>query len=277
MAAGRRSGYRRGRPWALIEGFYGGLSTFLAIHQDYEREVARLVAERGIPRAKLRLTPAETTALFDTRRLEQLIRERILPLRDAAHAYFRESDVAEPFDSIASKIYHELSILKEEHLSVRDFPRGGDGREFARLFREVSEYYPQRLRRVKDLLERAGERLREILPQFREDAIVLRSSFLFRGELWPDAPEAGLVRFWEAMFPSEGPFHGFLEVGRSFLRAGFFAQAEECARLGAALAGREKPARSTRGQQQLRDGIRELDKLAARARTEASAMRDQAS
>jgi hypothetical protein len=257
----------------VIEHHHATRAAFRAIHRSYEERVRRLVAERGVPREKIRLTPEETTSLFENRALEQLLRRQVAPLREAAHACFRESDVSEPYDSEVSKIYHELSILKEEHLSVRDFPRDGDGREFARLFREVSEYYPQRLDRVQDLLDRADRRLLEILPQFRDDTIVLRSSFLFRSELWPGEEEAGLVRLFSAMFPAEGSLHGFLQVARSFLRAGFHAQALECARLGAAAGGREVHARTTHAQQ-IRDTIRELDKLAARCVQELDALKE---
>ncbi|MGH7163486.1 MAG: hypothetical protein ACREID_08370 [Planctomycetota bacterium] len=273
MARRRRAGYRRGRAWAVIERHFGSRNAFAAIHEEYEARVAKLVQERGIARDDLKLTPEETTTLFDTKRLEELIREHVGPLRDAAHAHFRDSDVAEPYDSEASKIFHELSILKEEHLSVRDFPRDGDGREFARLFREVSEYYPQRLRRVRDLLERAQKRLDAIVPQFGADPIVLRSAFLFREELWPGEAEEGLTIFLSHMFPQQGPIHGYLEVAKSFLKGGFFDKSAECAKMGVAAAGREATPRTTHAQQ-VRDTIRELDKLGARAAAEVKALEE---
>ena len=129
-----------GLPWAILECHYVSRAAFLAVFKAYEGRVTRLVKERGIPRDKLKLDPTETRDLFDTWRLNELIEKNLVSLREVSHAFFREQDVPEPYDSKVSRIYHELSILKEEHLSVRDFPRGGGGsREFARLFREVSE------------------------------------------------------------------------------------------------------------------------------------------
>lgn len=261
----------RGQAWRILLHHYQSRNAFLRIHRDYEERVRSLVSERGVDRGKLRLTPEETKGLFDTARLKALIESAVIPLREASHAYFRYQDVAEPYDSEVSRIYHELSILKEEHLSVRDFPTQLNAREFARLFREVSEYYPQRLRRVKDLFTRAQRRLDELLPRFRGDRIVLRSAFLFREELWPDNPRAGLARFLGRMFREEGVAHGFLEIGRSFLKAGFFDHAIECARLGVAATSKEAQGQGVRAQQ-VRDTISELDRLIARSETERKAL-----
>ncbi|MHC5052901.1 MAG: hypothetical protein ACYTGK_20115, partial [Planctomycetota bacterium] len=182
-----------------------------------------------------------------------------------------------PYDSKVSRIYHELSILKEEHLSVRDFPRGGGGsREFARLFREVSEYYPQRLRRVRDLFARATQRLEELLPRFSADAIVLRSAYLFRNDLWPDNPGLGLGRFLNKMFPAEGVAHGFLQIARSFFRAGFFDNAMESARMGVRAAAKKAQARSSQGQE-AREITADLDRMIARAEAELKALEEHAS
>ena len=262
--------FRRGLTWAILEHHYGSRNEFNAVHHTYEKRVLQLVKERGVARERLRLNPRETRDLFDTWRLEALIREHIHPLRNASHAYFRHNDVAEPYDSNVSRIYHELSILKEEHLSVRDFPREGSARAFARLFREVSEYYPQRLKRVRTLFTRAQKRLDELLPDFAEDRIVLRSVFLFRAEMWPEDTLAGLTRFMGKMFPDEGAAHGFLCVARSFFRAGFYREASDCARMGAAAGGKLAHARSSRAKE-VRETISDLDRLRARAEAELTA------
>jgi len=263
--------YRRGRSWEIIEAHYASRAAFSVVHRGYESRVQGLVAERGMSRDQIRLTPAETTALFDTPELEALIDGAVGRLRMVSHAFFRESNIADPYDSEVSKIWHELSILKEEHLSVRDFPRDGNVRAFARLFHEVSQYYPKRLRRVRDLFARAQKRLDALLPQFQEDAIVLRSAFLYRADLWPDSPQASLTRFLSKMFADEGAAEGYLEVARSFFKAGFFAEATECARMGVATASKEAQARGGPAQE-LRETIREMDKLVSRADAEAQAL-----
>jgi len=274
MAASRgRKGYRRGRAWDVIVHHYGGRRAFTAVYRDYEARVRKLVETRGMPRERLELSPQETTRLFDTDRLRSLLTEHVAPLRDASHALFRDEDQAELYDTDVSKIYHELSILKEEHLSVRDFPRDRAGREFARLFREVSQYYPQRLRRVRNLFARAQRLLEALLPGFREDAIVLRSAFLFRGDLWPDAPEEGFARFLGKMFPDGGAAAGFLVVARSFHGAGFLEEAAQCARVGIAgakVTGGAGAARAAPG----RDTIGDMEALVARAEAEWKALQE---
>lgn len=257
----------RGLAWSIIEHHYESRNTFNAIHKAYEKRVKQLVSERGIPRADLRLNPEETRDLFDTWRLERLLEEEMPALAEAAGEFFRKGDL---YQSKVSRIYHELAILREEHLSVREFPRQGGHREFARLFREVSEYYPQRLRRVRDLFTRAQKRLDQLLPELADDTIVLRSAYLFRADLWPDNPTLGLRRFLSRMFP-EGAPRGFLRVARSFLRAGFHEEAAACGRMGVAAAGKEAQARSSRAQQ-LRETISELDRLVSRAEAERKAL-----
>ena len=245
----------------------------MAIFRIYEARVGALVKERGIAREEIKLNAPETRLLFDTPQLEALLRDEVDPLREACHAYFRGSDIAEPYDSKVSRVYHELSILKEEHLSVRDWPKAGGSREFARLFREVSEYYPQRLRRVRDLLQRATKRLDTLLPGFADNPIVLRSVFLFREELWPEQTRPGLVRFLARMFPTEGAAYGFLAIARSFFRASFFDEAAECARMGAAASAKEAQARTTHAKH-VRETISDLDRLAARAEAEKKALQE---
>jgi hypothetical protein len=264
---------RRGQAWQVLRFHYASRNAFLQIHRAYEARVARHVEERGLPRERIKLDPEATKQLFDTHRLNALIDPSVLALREASHALFRDQDVAEPYDSKVSRIYHELSILREEHLSVRHFPKTGEAREFARLYREVSEYYPQRLRRVRDLFARGQKRLEELLPRFKDDAIVLRSAYLFREELWPENPRGGLGRFLEKMF-AEGAAYGFLKVARSFYRAGFFRHAAECARMGVAAAGKEAQARTSRAQQ-IRESISELDRVAARAEAEDRALHEE--
>lgn len=263
---------RTGLVWELIEHHYGARNAFLAIHRAYEARVARLVADRGTSREKLKLTAAETKDLFDTWRLQALIRDHVEPLRAAAHALFRDNNVSDLYDSKVSRIYHELCVLNEEHLSVRNFPPDGPPREFARLFREVSEYYPERLRRVRDLFTRAQHRIDDLLPTFRTGAIVLRSVFLFRERLWPEGTTAGLTRFLARMFPDKGAAHGFLAIARSFFRAGFHEQAVECARMGLAVAARLQRASDA---SHPGESARKLERLLARAEAARAALEEQ--
>ena len=271
VSEARRLESQRGQAWRVIQLHYCGRHAFTAVHRDYESMVALLVKKRGLPREELRLDPTETRELFKSEALRELLARWVEPLREAAHALFRESNVAEPYDTKVSRIYHEGSILVEEHRSVLNFPKDGSAREFARLFREVSEYYPVRLRRIRDLFARAARRLEEILPQFADDPIVLRSAFLFRAELWPEATRAGLLRFLDHMVPQGGAREGLVAIAQSFFKAGFFEHAAECARTGVAALSKQAQARSGHAQN-LRDTISELDSLVARANAAQAAL-----
>ena len=269
--AARRREQGRGLPWELIRLHYGSRHAFTKVHKTYEATVAGLVAARGKPREQLKLDVDDTRALFDTDDLRDLIVLWVEPLRETARRLFRGTNVAEPYDMKVSRIYHEMSILFEEHLSVQNFPADGSAREFTRLFREVSEYYPQRLRRVRDLFSRGQRRLEEILPEFEDDPIVLRSVFLFREELWPDVAPSGLNRFLEKMFPKGGAAEGFQRLAQSFHRASFHAETIDCAKVGVATLSRLVQNRSGHAPS-LREAIRELDRLAARAGQEQAAI-----
>ncbi len=271
---GRHSDGRLGLVWSVLHLHFESRRSLHAIFREYEARVARLVKERGQPREDIKLTASATQDLFDTWRLKELFDGHIGPLHNASRALFRSAAEVDPYDSYISRVFHELAILLEEHLSVREFPRTGGARPFARLFREVSEYYPQRLRRMKELFARAQKRLIEILPGFAGDTIVLRSCFLFREEMWPDNPKSGLTRFLTNMFPEQGAAEGYHRVARSFFKAGFFDEAEQCARLGAASLGKEAQARSSHAQK-VRETISELDRLASRAGAERLALQEQ--
>ena len=274
--AARRAESTRGVAWKLIEYHFRSRHAFTEVHRNYEANVAALVEERNKPREQLKLDAEETRRLFRTSALHDLIVEWVEPLRQTARAYFRQKNVAEQYDMKVSRIYHELSILQEEHLSVQNFPRDGSPREFARIFREVSEYYPQRLRRVRDLYGRAQRRLEELLPSLADDSIVLRSSFLFRDELWPESTQAGFNRYLEKMFPKGGAGSGYLAIAQSFFKAAFYDQAAECARVGVAALSRQAQARSGHAHA-LRETISELDSLVARAHQERTALLEQES
>jgi len=58
---------------------------------------------------------------------------------------------------------------------------------------------------------------------------------------------------------------------RSFVKAGFFDHAIECARLGVAAASKEAQGRGVRAQK-MREAIAELDRLIARAEAERKAL-----
>ena len=113
MARARKRESRRGLPWRIVEHHYWSRNVFVGIHESYEARVQAFVNAKGGSRENLKLSLEETRELFDSETLRRLIQQGVHPLRDVAHAYFRESDVAEPYDSTVSHRSEERPVGKE--------------------------------------------------------------------------------------------------------------------------------------------------------------------
>src|SRR5438552_13159066 len=150
--------------WDFLTAFFASRRGFNAVYRRYESRVLRFAREAGVHRDDLSLPPADLARLFYPKRLLHLRDQRLAPLRVFAHALFRESGVVEPLDTICSHIFHEHSILMEEHNSVVRFQHLSDPRRYAQVFEEVSGYYPVRLRRIRRLFADGLRRLEELLP-----------------------------------------------------------------------------------------------------------------
>lgn len=212
--------------WDFLYAFFAGRRAFHAVFRRYEARVLRFARDAGVHRDDLELRPTDLARLFYPRRLQHLRDERLVPLRVLAHALFRESGVVEPLDTTCSHVFHEFSILLEEHQSVVRFQHLSDPRRYEQVFEEVSDYYPTRLRRIRRLFADGLRRLEELLPAWAGDRIVVRSVYLFgprvaRG-VWD---EPGLEGLYARMYPEGGAVEGYLEAGRSFAASDFRAEA----------------------------------------------------
>ena len=137
------------RAWDFLYAFFASRRAFHAVYQRYEARVLRFAREAGVHRDDLRLPPENLARLFHLPRLHHLRDDLVAPLRELAHGLFREVGVVEPLDTTCSHIFHEASILMEEHQSVVRFQHLSDPRRYAQVFEEVSGYYPTRLRRIR--------------------------------------------------------------------------------------------------------------------------------
>ncbi len=207
--------------WDFLTTFVAARRTFLAVYRRYERRVLAQARSRDVPRTQLKLPPQELWTLFHLDRLESLRDKRLAPLRDLATEIFGAAGDEGLMDAYCGHIYHEISILSEEHRSVGRFVRHHDPRRYRALFDEVSGYYPLRLNRVLRFFRAAMKRLDELLPRWSRERIVVRSAYLFGDRLsrraWSDGREALYIR----MYPNGGVVRGYLEAGRSFLDSGF--------------------------------------------------------
>jgi hypothetical protein len=229
--------------WDFLSTFFAARHAFLSIHRRYERRVLSAARERGVSRDALELPPLELSRLFHLRRLEVLRDGRLAPLRDLAQRVFGEHAHQELTDVYCNHVFHEISILAEEHRSIGRFVRIHDRRRYAQLFQEVSRYYPVRLRRVHRFFAAALRRIESLLPEWSRLRVIVRSVYLFGNRLGHQAYGEGIEALYRRMYPADGAVRGFLEAARSFEASGFREQAQEAARraLAAAPKGRRSP------------------------------------
>ena len=225
---------RRGREadlgalkWQFLRTFVGARQSFLNIHRLYDRRVLRAARAKGVHRDDLKLPPKHLFNLFHLRRLELLRDGRLEPLARMAHRIFGDDGDEGLLDAYCGHIFHEVSILSREHRSVGRFVRRHDPHRYRVLFEEVRGYYPQRLKRVKRFFRLATKRVNELLPQWAEERIVVRSVHLFGDELSRRAGGRDRSMLYTRMYPEGGVVRGHAEAAKSFADGGFGRQAYE--------------------------------------------------
>jgi hypothetical protein len=221
--------------------FLAARRAFLTIYRRYERRVLSAARERDVSRDELELPPRDLWNLFSLRRLESLRDERLRPLKDLAERAFGTTGHDELVDVYCTHLFHECSILAEEHRSVGRFVRIHDRRRYAQLFQEVSRFYPVRLRRMQRFFATGLRRIETLLPEWVGHRVVVRSIYLFGERLARATWGEGIEALYRRMYPRGGAVEGFLEAARSFHASGFRPQAVEAAR--AALEVAETPRR----------------------------------
>lgn len=228
------------RLWDLLTTYVAARSAFREVWRRYERRVVSAARRRNVRREDLVLPPRLLARLFDLGELERL-RDRLLaPLRAQLLAVFGPGGDEGLLDTYGGHVFHEISILCEEHKSVGRFTGVHDPARYRELFTEVGAYYPKRLRRVRRFLRLGMARLTELLPTWGRYRVVVRSAYLFGEELARSAWNEGLEGLYARMYPQGRATRGLLEAARSFHAAGFDAEAR--AALGRALAAASAPA-----------------------------------
>ncbi len=238
---GARHTTRGSALWDFLYTFITARRVFLSIFKRYERRVLKAARERGVDRSDLVLPPQQLWKLFHLRRLELLRDQRLGPLRELSQQIFGDSGDEGLMDAYCGHMYHEISILSEEHQSVGRFVRHHDPRRYRALFEEVSGYYPTRLRRVKRFFASGMKRLDELLPRWSSERVVIRSTYLFGDRLARLAYGRGREALYQRMYPRGGAIRGYLTAARSFMDSGFTPQAGaalgEAARIAKTLEG----------------------------------------
>ena len=213
--------------WDFIVTFVAARRTFLSIYRRYEKRVLSACKRLNVRREDLVLPPQELFELFNLRRMTYLRDARLKPLRDLAERIFERSGDEELLDVYCSHIYHEFSILSEEHRSVGRFIRTKDRRRYRLLFEEVSGYYPERLRRIRRLFTGGLRRIELLLPKWAAHRIIVRCVYLFGDRLALHASGQDVRAIYRRMYPEGGEVKGFLEAGLNFQESGFLARARD--------------------------------------------------
>jgi hypothetical protein len=213
--------------WELVDLFYSAMGNFRRLHDAYDRKVLKYSAERGVDRKNLKLSAEEVSGLFDFKALERLRDQSLYFLKENAHKLFRSSDSTDTFDRYVSEIFHEISILKEEHYTVKVYgPLDNNGMS-SMMLEEVHTYFPIRLGKVKALFEKARVRLEALFPQHARNPILVRSLYMFGDGLLAGVYAGGLEELYRFLYPAGGAAEGYLRVGESFLQSGFWKLAKE--------------------------------------------------
>ncbi len=216
--------------WTIVRLFYSAHGAFKEQFAQYETKVGSYSQLLGIPRADLRLNSQELASLLDLKTIERLRDGYVHELKDLCHLVFRGQDRTDLLDRYVSDIFHETSILKEEHYNVITYAplyeRDEAEVELRHILDEAHTMFPHKLQHIRYLFGRAQARLEEHLASFSSIQLFIRSLYLHRDRFVREAYEDGLDEFYRLMYPM-GPFQGYFEVGRGFYFAGFDAQARE--------------------------------------------------
>jgi len=218
-------GNRQELLWQLFRSFFRSRKAFLTLFERYETRVLEFAEKFEINRTRLRVSADDLLTLLDFKSLEELRDREILSLKQTAHVLFRGPDATDLFDHHVSSIYHEMSILKEEHYTLKEDFLRLDKKEFDRFFREVAEFYPKRLRHIRNLYGKALRRLETLLPGMTGERILIRSLFIFGEGLLDQSYRGGISALYRKMYPELGAAQAYAEAGRSFLESGFEEEA----------------------------------------------------
>lgn len=220
--------------WTIVKLFYSSHIMFRQQYDWYEEHVLHYSNKMGMHRLDLRLNPDDLAALLDLKALERLRDEYLFKLKDLCHLMFRGQNRTDLLDRYVADIFHEISILKEEHYNVStyapQYARDAAEVELKYILDEAHGLFPQKLNQLKFLFGKAQARMEELLSSFRKIKIFIRSLYLNRYNFVRESYPEGLRQFYWYMYPECGPLEGFHEVGMSFHDSGFQKDALEAFR-----------------------------------------------
>ena len=223
--------------WRVVERFYCSRQVFSSVHDRYEEIVHSYVEEFDQPREEIRLAPRELVELLSTQDLEKLRDQYLMPLKQACHRLFRTEVSTDFLDRLVNDIFHELSILKEEHYNVLTYDvddaasNSESGRDLQleqkAVLDEVHNMFPQKVHRIAHLFDVGTAALEALLHRWKQDPVLIRSLFLQRERFVKESYDDGLCHFYRLMYGEQSAWQGYRIVGDSFLASGFVSHANE--------------------------------------------------
>ncbi len=251
------------RAWDLVTAFFRAKRLFEVQYEAYEATVKDIARRQGVDRGALQLPAREVAALLDFEQLGDLHDRCVAPLRELSRQVLREVATTDLLDRYVADIYHEISILREEHYEVvaHGAREPGELEDLKQVLDEVHEYFPKRLHRVHHLFAQAERRLAALVARFGRNTVFVRSMFLLGAEALGSVE----VQAWlYGHVYAGGAAEGDLVAARSFLAGGFLDLARTAVERGARLLGAAGSV--TPAVEGLRAGYDEVAAQLARAR-----------
>lgn len=211
------------RVWDLVTAFFEARRLFLGQYEAYESTVLGLASARGVDRSELRLPAREVSKLLDFERLDLLHERRLTPLIELSREVLYNAGT-HVFHRLVVDIFHEIAILREEHVEVVEYgeqdadDEDESEREVRQVLAEVHEYFPKRMHRVHKLFSKAQGRLESLVGKYADNKVFVRSLCLFGATTWPDPGER--ETFYRCVYPG-GIAEGMLAACDSFAAGGF--------------------------------------------------------
>ncbi len=215
--------------WQVVQEFYYCKQAYEAAYLHFMQKLEEFARLHRTDRKLLTLTIAEIAELFDFKKLESLRDDHLFHLKENCHLLFRMPQSTDKLDRYISDIYHEISILKEEHYrSFTYAPQYANQNEMEahhQALVELNQGVLSRTEQIMRMFSHSRERLEEMLSDFGEVKQFIRSLYLFGRERIQEIEEGGMEKFYFKVYPKRGPLEGYFQVGKSFLASGFHQEA----------------------------------------------------
>ncbi|MFH1421868.1 MAG: hypothetical protein ABIH42_04035 [Planctomycetota bacterium] len=218
--------------WELVEGFFYTNKIFNQQYCRYEELIRKYAEEIGIDRGNMRLSVEKVTELVDSKVLEGLC-SKLENLQDVGHHMFRNSNSIEMFDKYITDLYHEMSILKEEHYAVMmlaslyEKGENKDLQERDNIMDEVHLFFPRKLQQIQNLFKKAKSQLELLLKIWNEEKVLVRSLYLFGDSVVNSFYPSGIDEVYRVIYLSGVEAEGYLVAAESFQSSGFNNYAQE--------------------------------------------------